>query len=764
MNKRLCTFWCLLLTLIMQGSTAPARAQEIAIPDPGLNAAVREILQKPSGPLTEQDLLSLTYLDAHHRNISTVDGLEAARNLTVLFLNSNLLTNFALPSGLTNLIVLDLSLNQLTNVSLPGGLTNLTTLVIEGNPLPSLLVPPDLTRLAYLDLDNNQLSRFEIPPTLNRLVFVDLGFNALTHFSLPDGLTNLNTLAIAGNSLTSFSAPTGLVALARLDLSQNQLAGIALSADMTNLASLDLFFNQLAEITFPPGLSGLTDLDLGFNHFTSFDVPAYLNHLTDLQLRSNQLTNFSLPLGLTTLARLDLGENQFSSLHLPAGLTGLTGLRISGNTNLASLTLPVGMTNLSGVYLRFNALTNLTLPADLTRLALLDVTGNPLTSLDLPSGLTNLTELFLGGGQLTELTLPPDMTQLNSLVLNGNPLTSLVLSEGLAATNLVELVAALRSESIPVFTYPLTIQLVRKEQPIGAFRFGITGPPGDYTILSSADLASWSVLGTAANPLGSVFFTDVGAHLAEQRFYRALRQTPPANMVFIPPNTFTMGSPTNEQDRSVNEGPQTTVTLTRGFWIGRYEVTQGEYLSVMNTNPSEFPGDLSRPISSVSWFDATNYCAKLTEREFAAGRIAPGTRFRLPTEAEWECAARAGTSTRFSYGDDPGYDSVTNYMWEFFTADLTVHPVGQKVPNEWGVYDMQGNVWEWCQDWYDSLPGGVQTDPTGPAGPVQFSSKVIRGGAYDYPNSSCRSASRLFSTPFHTDTDIGIRVVLASDP
>ena len=103
-------------------------------------------------------------------------------------------------------------------------------------------------------------------------------------------------------------------------------------------------------------------------------------------------------------------------------------------------------------------------------------------------------------------------------------------------------------------------------------------------------------------------------------------------------------------------------------------------------------------------------------------------------------------------------------MWELFSADLTVHPVGQKLPNPVGLYDVHGNVWEWCQDWYDSLPGGVQIDPTGPAGPVQFDEKVMRGGAYDYPNSSCRSASRLFFPATNTDTDLGFRVVFVMEP
>src|SRR6185295_10073145 len=109
----------------------------------------------------------------------------------------------------------------------------------------------------------------------------------------------------------------------------------------------------------------------------------------------------------------------------------------------------------------------------------------------------------------------------------------------------------------------------------------------------------WQEVSTVVNKPGAVVFTDGTANLSPRKFYRAFLQNPPPNMVFIPPNTFAMGSPLTEQDRDPNEGPQTTVTLTRGFWIGRFEVTEGEYLSIMNTNPSSFPSDLSRPVSSV---------------------------------------------------------------------------------------------------------------------------------------------------------------------
>jgi formylglycine-generating enzyme required for sulfatase activity len=376
--------------------------------------------------------------------------------------------------------------------------------------------------------------------------------------------------------------------------------------------------------------------------------------------------------------------------------------------------------------------------------------------------LTNLVGLFFVANQLTNVTLPPDMTQLIALGFLANPLTTFVLPETLAATNLAGDVAALRDQGVPVFTYPLAVQLVRPRPFVGRFQFGITGPPGVYAVLGSIDLLVWSVVGPATNALGSINFNDVTVNSSPQKFYRALLQGPPTNMVFIAPNTFTMGSPANEQDRSVNEGPQTTVTLSRGFWIGKYEVTQGEYVAIMNTNPSVLPIDLSGPVSRVSWPDATNYCAKLTQRELAAGRIPVGSQYRLPTEAEWECAGRAGTSTRFSYGDDPGYTSLASHAWYASNSGLTAHTVGQKLPNPWGLYDMEGNVVEWCQDWFGTLPGGVQTDPTGPASSVS-GRKVVRGGAFDNTAQSSRSASRLLFQAFPplTDTDLGFRVVLA---
>jgi formylglycine-generating enzyme required for sulfatase activity len=757
----------LVLTLLaLASSTTSTLAQTVSIPDQGLNAAIRDTLHIPSAPLTVQDLLTLTNLDASRRNVRATVGLETASNLVSLNLQINLLTNFPIPTTFTKLAVLDVSANPLTNFSVPSFVTNLASLTIEGCSLTNVTLPPTLTALTNFDIEGNNVRNFNLPATLTSLVSLDLGFNLFTSFSLPAGLTNLSTFYFAGNPLTNATFPAGMSGMTELNLSQNLLTSFTLPTGMTNLEELDLAFNQLTNVTLPDDLRNLSELDLDFNRFSNLHFPSNLTSLKLLHLRANLFTNFNLSAGLVALTYLDVSDGPLRAISLPADLNHLTTLRIAGNTNLTSLFLPGGMTNLTSLFLVNNRLTNVVLPSDLNRLQTLDLGGNQLASLTLPPGLTNLTGLFVVGNLLTSLTLPPDLTNLVTLSFLANPLTTFILSEPLAAsTNLtvnLTTIASLRNQGISVFTYPLAVRLLSPRRTlIGAFELTLTGPPGLYSVLGSADLSTWHEVGIATNGVGSIGFTDLTTILSQRRFYRARLQSSPANMVFISPNTFTMGSPTNELDRATDEGPQTTVILTRGFWIGKYEVTQGEYLSVMNTNPSPFPGDLSRPVTSVSWPDATNYCAKLTQTEVAAGRISAGSQYRLPTEAEWECAARAGTSTRFSYGDDPGYTNLADHAWYASNSGFMPHPVGQKLPNPWGLYDMEGNAVEWCQDWFGLLPGGVQTDPTGP--PTSTSGrKVTRGGAFDNTQQSCRSAERsLFNAgPLDTDTDLGFRVVL----
>jgi formylglycine-generating enzyme required for sulfatase activity len=206
-------------------------------------------------------------------------------------------------------------------------------------------------------------------------------------------------------------------------------------------------------------------------------------------------------------------------------------------------------------------------------------------------------------------------------------------------------------------------------------------------------------------------------------------------MVLIRPGKFMMGSPASEASRRDDEGPQHEVTITKPFYMGVTEVTQEQYEAVMGTNPSHVKG-ATNPVEWVwwndaaSWNDATEFCKKLSEKTRQA--------VRLPTEAEWEYACRAGTQTKFSFGDDPS--ALGDYAWWNGNSGNAIHPVGQKKPNAWGLYDMNGNVWEWCADWYGEYQEGPITDPSGPA---TGGHRVVRGGAWLNVETGCfRCASR----------------------
>lgn len=315
-----------------------------------------------------------------------------------------------------------------------------------------------------------------------------------------------------------------------------------------------------------------------------------------------------------------------------------------------------------------------------------------------------------------------------------------------------------RVEARPL-SAPVTSRLDRG--PSGEVRIEFpTAVARKYLVYSSADLNQWQVFSDLIDGTGSLFTAEIDLSDAPLNFFRveSADVLPLPTMVWIKPGTFTMGSPVDEKDRDLDEDPLTEVVLPLGFWMGKYEVTQREYQKVMGNNPSWFKGDSSWPVEQVSWNDASEFCAKLTQMEMAAGRLLPGYAYRLPTEAEFEYASRAGSTNRFSFGDDPSYQLLSDYAWYSSNSESTPHAVGQKKPNSFGLYDMNGNVWEWCQDWYgDRYPGGVVARPSGPDLGV---SRVFRGGGWDYKASSCRSAYRNNVLPSRRANYLGFRIVL----
>jgi len=230
--------------------------------------------------------------------------------------------------------------------------------------------------------------------------------------------------------------------------------------------------------------------------------------------------------------------------------------------------------------------------------------------------------------------------------------------------------------------------------------------------------------------------------------------------VLIPAGSFTMGSHPTEPGSYKNEGPQRKVTISRSFHMSVTEVTQAQWLAVMGTEPwknaSLAADGPDHAANYITWNDAQTFCAAFSK---LIGRTV-----RLPTEAEWEYACRAGSTTRFEHGDDAGYVRLGDYAWHQANASdkgnryRHAHRVAARKPNAWGLYDMHGNVWEWCGDRYGESP--ARTAATDPAGPSTGAERVLRGGSWDSRGADCRSASRNRFAPHLRAGQTGFRVVV----
>jgi formylglycine-generating enzyme required for sulfatase activity len=215
--------------------------------------------------------------------------------------------------------------------------------------------------------------------------------------------------------------------------------------------------------------------------------------------------------------------------------------------------------------------------------------------------------------------------------------------------------------------------------------------------------------------------------------------------VLVPAGKSVMGSPLSERFRSDDEGPAHEVTITKPFYMSATHVTRAQYQRIMGAGGVRDQGDF--PVTDVSWLDAEKFCQKLTQRS--------GHPVHLPTEAQWEYACRAGAQTAYGCGDnDAELGAYARY------ESVGAHEVGKLGPNCFGLYDMNGNVWQWCEDWYGPYVGKPQSDPTGPA---SGTAKVIRGGSFRESAPSLRSAKRAMETPDTARYDVGFRVIMQCD-
>jgi formylglycine-generating enzyme required for sulfatase activity len=298
---------------------------------------------------------------------------------------------------------------------------------------------------------------------------------------------------------------------------------------------------------------------------------------------------------------------------------------------------------------------------------------------------------------------------------------------------------------------------------VGAVDVVITGTKGAVTVAGGFTyqpiiVPSWATLVEAMPDPAVVTDATLRAAITASGLAWRVRDTATQmEMLCVPAGTFMMGCTqpsTSQSGCNGDENPTHSVTLTQAFYMGRYEVTQGQWVATMGSNPSNFqgasyPDAANRPVEQVSWNTIQSFLS--------------ATAMRLPSEAEWEYAYRANTTTAFH--SMPGYPNGTNdesqagtIAWHYYNSGNQTHAVGGKAANALGLHDMAGNVWEWVNDWYEGYSSGAQTNPLGP---VSGSYRVFRGGSWDYLTNSVRSSYRLYVTPDNSGYFIGFRVARA---
>ena len=352
----------------------------VDFPDPGLEAAIREAIAKPTGNIYDTDLVGLTNLDARGRSISNLEGIQNCTDLTVLFLNNNQISDLAPLAGLTNLTLLELGGNQISDISALTGLISLTSLNLIYNQISDITPLGSLINLETVILVDNQITDITALSGLINLDDIGLADNQISDVTALAGLVNLTTLHLNGNQISALTALAGLTKLTILELGGNQISDVSPLLALTNLTLLELGGNQINGITALAGLTSLTMLNLDDNQISDVTALSGLTNLTGLRLNGNQISNLAPLAGLTKLTTLDLGDNQISDISSLLGLMSLTELGLYQNeiSDISSLT---GLINLMYLYLDHNQI-------------------NTIVSL---ASLTNLTQLELGNNQISDI-------------------------------------------------------------------------------------------------------------------------------------------------------------------------------------------------------------------------------------------------------------------------------------------------------------------------------------------------------------------------
>ena len=371
----------LALATLFIAISLPAFADVVVnFPDPGLEAVIRDAIEKPTGDILDTDLIGLTWLAPGRRNISDLEGMQYCTDLRELYLLINEIVDISPLSGLTNLRKLNLQDNQIVDISPLTGLTNLWMLFLHNNEIGDVSVLSSLTNLTSLFLSNNPIGDVSVLSSLTNLTSLGLSDNNIANISVLSNLTNLTRLGLSDNNIANISVLSNLTNLTRLGLGDNQIANISILSGLTNLEELTLYGNEIVDISALSGLTNLTRLFLWGNEIVDINALSGLINLTDLRLEDNEIVDISVLSGLTKLTTLTLQRNQ-----------------IVDNSPVSRLT------NLELLYLHENQIIDISVLSGLTKLITLGLHENQIADVTALSGLTNLTTLYLNSNYITDM-------------------------------------------------------------------------------------------------------------------------------------------------------------------------------------------------------------------------------------------------------------------------------------------------------------------------------------------------------------------------
>jgi formylglycine-generating enzyme required for sulfatase activity len=574
------------------------------------------------------------------------------------------------------------------------------------------------------------------------------------------------------------------------------------------------YLGQKREVSIPPKIQDNTVTGIGYGAFndnkniTRVTIPDSVTSIVGFSGCTN-LTSINIPNNVIIIGGSAFqGCTSLASIVIPNRVTRIDGYAFQGCTKLVNITIPDSVTNIgSGAFAGCTGLTNVIIGKNVTSIggageeAWMGQSGAfqgciSLTSIIIPDSVTSieratfygcnsLTSVIIGSGvksigsyafqgctKLTNITISNNVTSIGYAAFNNcTNLTSITIPESVTR---IEEAAFLACDSLISVTFQGVIT--------NFYRFSGDNPfPGDLVFKHAASDGGPGVYtrfagGSTWRKTQSISTQPTQPTTTQQQ--ATAQTTQPAttgqptvqpeipvvnSMIRINGGTFTMGSPNNEPGRGEGE-TQHQVTLD-GFYMSKYEITQKEYQEVMGTNPSYYKGD-NLPVENVTWYDAIEYCNKRSQKEgLTAAYTINGNRvtlnlkangYRLPTEAEWEYACRAGTTTAFNNGNNNAA-SLDAIAWYKSNSGNRTRQVGLKTPNAWGLYDMHGNVREWCWDWAGNYSIFSTRNPTGPASGDR---RVARGGDLTIEEPRLlRSAVRLSSKPDEKFANIGFRVV-----